>query len=1043
VIRRALAAAAVLACLTAFVPRSPAEAASKIAIAALGDAAPGNGVFAGPPFVSEPSAAGKGWIAFRAQVNGSTTESINAYNQLTGARTTVAVLGQVADPAIGKFKQFLGRPSINARGDVAFAAVITPPDDAPKPDPTAPIPPTPAGVFLWSEGSISVVAEPGLDTGFGILDLTTPVDVLTLESGIDIAERTPALNDAGDVAFVSATLDGTTQGGAIFVRRAGQSLTPVIRLGATYEGKTFEILGPPAINNTGTLAFRGFLDGATTLDGIFLLEGTTLSLLIRDGLVPATLPAPFTVDPIFEFGDVVALNDAGEVVCTAGPFFDNSDDASLASDGSPGVILLRPGSAPLLVGFPGQRVELGMEREGRVFELFLGPEDGSRTAAPAITPDGKVIFFATVNNGSSQAIFRVDPATPSVFPLVQFSGSRADAAPGGGTYLSAASSPAVDADGTIVFAAAIAGGTTSEALVWQPLAGRPLAVEVGDAVADPASGYFAGPAFFPPLLNDAGDVVFKSHLASGPSALGIFRFRAGALQPLVRVRDPAPLEGAPRFTNLIGDLSMNADGDVAFAATVEGRGRGIFATRGDTVRVVAMQNDELPADPVREGAFVRTITAGPSIDDSGAVVFRGVVQFQSILGPFAPDERQNCVFLADQSGLHVIAAQDQHSGAGLDFVGFRDPVIHNGRVTFRAFLGDGLSEGLFLLDDQGVRPLALEGQDIGEGTVDTLQGKGLIDDAGDVIFRARVDRGEPLPSGVLMRASGAGLQPLMRTESPGPDGGRIRSLGHVSLSNDGNVALRLGFEPFSGGVAGLFLTHADVPESYLRIGEGAAAGINGRITGFNQSISLNRDDRVALLATVGGGTARNAIFLAAPTTLRVARLAFRRGPSPFSLKATKPRDRVQFTAVLQPGSLPDPPPSSERPPARLARIRRKLVAVTVADSVGPLWSGIVQSADTRLRGRTLRMKRGASAASRIGALRVQFRKGAMRITVRSKPFDLSFSAGASLGRRYDSETGAAILEPPFIVRIDVGEDGGAASIDCAPPGDRRRFRCRG
>jgi hypothetical protein len=1052
VTRRALGISSPLAFLVALVLVTPAGAASKIAIAALADAAPGGGVFAGPPFVSEPSAAGRGWIAFRAQLIGRGTESINAYNQVTGARVSVAVVGQTINDRIGRFKQFLGRPTISANGDVAFVAEITPPDDAPKPDPTAPPPPTPAGVFLWSGGKLSVVAEPGLNTEVGILDLTTPVNLLTTESGIDIAERTPGLNDAGDVAFVSATLDGTTPRGAIFLRRAGQPLTAVVKLGSTYEGKTFQILGPPAINNAGLLAFRGFLEGAdNTLDGIFTLQGDTLALLIGDGVVPATLPAPFTVDPIFEFGDVVALNDAGEVVCTGGPFFDNSDDANLSGDGSPGVVLLRPGAAPLLVGFPGQRVELGLEREGRIFELTLGPEEGSRTAAPGLTPDGKVIFFATVNSGSSQAIFRVDPATPSVFPLTQFGGARAGTALGGGTYQSASSSPAVDADGSIVFAARIAGGTDSEELVWQPLAGEALAISIGDAVPDPGSGYFAGPALFPPLLNDAGDVVFKSHLASGPSSLGIFRYRsATALQAVVRVLDPSPLDGAPPFTNLVGDVSMDADGDIAFAATVAGRGRGIFATKDDTVRVVAMQGDELrPEDPRREGAFLRTIVSGPSLDDSGAVVFRGVVQFQSPFGPFVPDERQNCLFLADESGVHVIAAQDDDSGTTSSFVSFRDPVIRNNRILFRAFIGDSFTEGLFLLDGPDVRPVVVKGQNLGEGmALNTLQGKGLIDDTGNVFFKARVDLAEDETGGIVMKSSGAGLQPLMRTETRLRQGGRIQSLGRLSVSSDGNVALRLGFEPFSGGVPGLFLVHAGgPPETFLRNGEGAAAGINGRITSLNQSISVNRQDRAAFLASVGGGTAGNAIFLAAPSKVRVERLAFRRGPGPFSANAGQPRDRVRFTAVINPGDLPTPPPSSERKAAELVRARRKLVVVAVADSVGPLWSGIVQGNDTRLRGRTLRKKSTADANggtdSRIDALRVQFRKGDIRITVRSKPFDLTFNAGSSTDRRYDGDTGAAILVPPFMVRVDAGEDGGSQSIDCAPPGGHQRFHCGG
>ena len=215
-------------------------------------------MFAGPSFVGEPSAAGNGWIAFRAQVVGSTTEQIVVANLVTHQRSVVASAGGIVSKDIGKVKQFLGRPTVNAHGDVAFAAVITPPDGV-KVDPTAP---TPAGIFLYSQGVLSAVAAPGLDTGLGILDLTTQINVADDLSSIDIAERTPALNDNGDVAFVSATQTTTSSGGAIFLRRAGATLiTPMLKLNDAYGAGTFQVLGPPALNNSGTLAFHGFVDG--------------------------------------------------------------------------------------------------------------------------------------------------------------------------------------------------------------------------------------------------------------------------------------------------------------------------------------------------------------------------------------------------------------------------------------------------------------------------------------------------------------------------------------------------------------------------------------------------------------------------------------------------------------------------------------------------------------------------------------------------------------------------------------------------------------
>lgn len=1001
--------------------------ASKIAVAALGDPAPGGGVFVGPSFVSEPSAAGNGWVAFRTLVTDDPTpEVIVANNFVTRDRVVVARIGQTVSATVGRIKQFLGRPTINANGDVAFVATTTPPDDAP---PLGPLDPLPAGVFLWSrsQNRLEVIAAPGFDTGFGVLDLTTTVNLASTESGIDVAERTPALNDAGDVAFVSATLDGTRPGGAIFFAPAGGTLTALVKLGDDFQGGRFTILGPPALNNRRTLAFRGFLEGAVQLDGVFTFSGGLTTLLLRDGTAPPTLTAELVDGELFEFGDVVSLNDAGDVLCTAGELYDAEDLGSL--DGSPGVILIRAGGSPVLLAFPGQRVEL---LGGTISTIALSPDEGSRTAPPTFTPDGKVIVFAQVNDGSSQAILRIDPDAATIRPLVRLGGQRADATPLGGVYRSASSGPAVDAAGNLAFSARIDTSSTSEGLIWVPAGGGTSGADgiaIGDAVPAPGEGFVGGPAFFPPTLNDAGDVVFKSFVARGP-ALGLFRWRSGVLDAVVRVGDPAPGAETRPFTNLVGEPSLNAAGDVAFVGTVSGLGNGVFATRDGVLRKIAIGDDDLvPADPDRPGAFIKSVAASPSLSDSGEVVFRGVVQYESRFGFLFPDERENCVFLADASGIRVIAAEGQDSGAAARrFAGFRDPTIRGRAVLFRAPLQGGQT-GLFVRDDAGVRPIAVEGDDIAGLTLETLQGKGFADTTGDVFFKIKLagDRG------AVMQRSALGFASLVETGQRGPEGGRIRSLGRLGVSGNGHVALRIGFDALSGGVPGVFLVRDGDVRSYLRIGENGPATVGGRITSVSQSVAVNATDRMALLGTIGGGEARSAVLLAAPAALRVRQLAVKRGPGSLETNSTpRPRDRVRISAVVDPGLLPTS--SGEG----ATQLRRKQVTVSIADQRGRLWSGTVPAADTQLRGRTLARKRSAGA-SQIAGLKVRFtRRDGIRVEVRSKPFDLTFSAQGL--RRFD-DTGAVVLEPPLSVRVDVGEDGASAVLPCTPK--PRRFTCGG
>ena len=1037
---------------------SPALGASKVSVAALGDGAPGGGVFAGPSFVGEPSAAGNGWVAFRAQVEGKTTEQIVVRNMLTGQNSAAASIGGAVSKDIGTFKQFLGRPTVNARGDVAFAALIKPPDGA-KVDLSLP---PPGGIFLYSQGNITIIAAPNVDTGAGVLDLTTPINIGVTDA-IDVAERTPGLNDNGDVAFVASTVvNASTAPGfssAMFRRRAGQNLETVFKHddpNPSGDGK-FDILGPPALNNAGTLAFHATLSGLSApLDGVFTLEGSTLSLLMRDGAIlnGITQPIPFQVPG---FDDVVALNDQGDVTCTGGPPVDLSNTVTLNVDlESSGVILIPHGGAPILVGYPGQTVPEGKDTFV-VWSINLGPDAGSRVASPTFATGGKVVFFAQVNGGGSQQILIADPQGSSVQNLVSVGGSAATGStPAGGTYQSATSAPAVDATGALAFTARIENApTTSEAFVYLPIpqnSGTPLSIPIGDP-AENAQGIFAGPSFSPPQLNDSGDVIFKSFVAKGPTSLGIFRYRQGTTDALVRVGDPAPVPpgltcDTATFTNLLGDPSVNTSGDVAFAATVlcclkgkcGNQGRGLFVLRGGTVQALAMPNLDItlqspPPDKPRKEPSFRTLGTNPALDDSGAVAFRATLQYQSPFDPFS-SLKENGVYLIDDAGIHLLAWQGQDSGAGAPFFSFADPTIGNRSVVVRAVIGtvpDG-PKGFFVVDGSGPRPVAVEGTNVDGMTFMALRGGGRArsDAAGDVIFQAALDND---PGVTVLRWTANAFERIARVGDTGPQGGLIRSIAQPGVASTGSVAFRLSFQPLTGGVAGLFLAQGGTLQPFLRIGEGGGDGVDGRITGINKSIALNSLDQTALLATVGGGKSRSAILLATPAKLSVGRLAFKRGPGPLAQNGSpKPKDQIQFSAVLKPGKLPRAAADKK------AKLRRVAMTVAVGDMKGNLWTVNVASADVKVRGRTLVAKAGKNAKT-LRSLRIRVAAdGTLRVAARSALMNLSDPGNASAGHNFDG-TGAVVLAPPFNVRVDVGGDGGTALVNCQPK--PRRFRCGG
>src|SRR5438128_1032991 len=528
-----------------------AWATSKAKVAAIGDAAPGGGVFVGPGFVAGPTAAGNGWIAFRGQVSGGTSSETIVAAHLTPpvSRAQVASIGQTAPSGNGyeacavKLKQFVGHPVVNASGEVAFIALLTPPPDKSRSSGSARGPAL-AGLFALRGGQLVAVACSGEEVGGRTLDLTAVLD-LASDPSSDVADRSPGMNDAGDVAFLAGYVDalGFPNGGAILLAPRAGGMTRLVRIDDPFASGRLQALGPPVLNNRGILVFHAL--STTTepsdhgmLDGVFAVDatGANLRVLVRNGIAPSPAGQPLT-----EFQDAVALDDDGDVAFLAGPL---SDDTNPSDEGSPGVLVLRGGVVSLLA-YPGQL--LG---PGKVTGVALGPAGGGTLAAPSIGPDGTVAFFASLE-GNAEVIART--AGRGALPLVYTGGNGADASPVGGLYGGAESPPALDAAGGIVFLARIVNGQSSEAIVYRAADGRTSPIALGEAAPQQSPGFFAGQPFSAAHLNDAGDVVFRAYVARGPDSIGIFRARSARIdaehgipiEAVLRAGDASP--GSPPF----------------------------------------------------------------------------------------------------------------------------------------------------------------------------------------------------------------------------------------------------------------------------------------------------------------------------------------------------------------------------------------------------------------------------------------------------------------------------------------------------------------
>ena len=985
---------------------SRATAASKLKIAATGDPAPGGGVFAGPSVSGWPTAAGNGWIAFRGKiVGGNTSEAIIATRE-AAPRTTVQVAskGQSA-PGGGTFRQFFGRPAVNARGDVAFFALV---DDPNLPD--DPALPVPAGVFFYRAATrdIAAIARSRQATDAGVLDIAKSLDPDADPEAIDLPQRAPALNDLGDVAFLSAlvpTLD--TPPGAIFLRPSGGDLGPVLRIGDPFDGGLFLRVGPPALNNTGLLAFHGVITtsddpNGSGKDGIFTLPlGADVALLAAEGQrVSTPLHAK---EHLTTFADPIAVNDHGDVAFLTGLLS--------AGDGTTGVVLFHAGMF-WPVGYPGQVFERSCDPSqppprGRVIDSVLSAAGGSVPAAPAVSPDGTVTFFVSLDDGS-EAIVRSDGT--SACALAKLGGTDADPAPTGGVYAAAGSAPAVDAVGGLAFLARISGGSTIEAIVYRPDSGAESPVVVGQATPD--RGFLAGPPFSQPAITDAGDVVFRAFVAGGPSSVGIFRAHDGRIDPVIRTGDPSPPSGLP-FFDLVGGPSVNAAGTVAFAAVVAGQGPGIYVIGPGVSRAIR------PGDLGPQGMTFLSFGLTPTVNDAGMVAFRAVAQLPA-------GGRQDGIFLAGPSDIRLLAAAGRPSPAGPNFLKMRDPVVTEvPSVFFNAPLGADfvIGNGLFFtrFRDGGATidtvSVAIEGRtSLTDGTLVTnITSAPAVDAVGDVAFGVRRSAppaaGSSLPrdlGAAILRRTQTGIGLVVARGMPGPMGGTFKGFGQPVMGDAGHVAFLGSFIPRNPATPGFFLASEAGIEPYVLFGEKTPVG--GRFQSFGTRPVANVHDELAFIGNVAGGEARQGIFLASPTRLAADLVV--------KLSGGRARDRVRLRGFLRLGRI-----TNGVAPARDG------VTLTLGDASGRvLWSSDVPASALARHGNRFEpdLDRSQTLRRQLRTLRLRVGRGSVRVAAQSQVLDLT-------------ERGTRPPVTPLSLTVQIGDDSGTAITPCRL--GRRGGRC--
>ena len=211
-------------------------------VAVTGGAAPGvpSGVLAS---VDAPSLNDRGDVAFLATVRRG-RESLEAIYVASAGKLRKVVAQGDAAPAGGVFAGF-GAPVVNAKGIVAFAAVVEGPA-------------VPGGLFVSEDGKIRMVLGAGDDAPIG---------------GIfaKLSERI-AFNDTGAIAFNAVLKRGPVAAGIFVVE--GDRVRKVAALGDPAPGGgVFSYLGLwPALSATGTVGFVASVDHGPAPIGVFTAD---------------------------------------------------------------------------------------------------------------------------------------------------------------------------------------------------------------------------------------------------------------------------------------------------------------------------------------------------------------------------------------------------------------------------------------------------------------------------------------------------------------------------------------------------------------------------------------------------------------------------------------------------------------------------------------------------------------------------------------------------------------------------------------------------
>jgi hypothetical protein len=323
------------------------------AVAVAATPAPGGGQFDRFGIEMQPAPApvnAGGDVAFFARLMRSAAGEA-LFLSRDGKTVVVANAGAPA-PGGGTLSGFTEHPApaLNKAGTVAFAATI---DGGRSTD----------AVLTWARGRLASVAQSG-------------VKAPDIAGGVFFDFGRPAINDAGDVAFLTTIRHGHEMLDAVYVNAKGKLAKIVAAGDAAPDGGVFSAIAAPVLNNRGVVAFAALVEQGQRPAGIFVATDGALRRAVGagdaapDGGIYARLSENIGID---DAGHIAFTAFLGQTATRAGIFLAGEHDVKRA--------------AALGTAAPG------------------GGRFASFGDTPSLAPDGKLAFIAAIDgaNGSTGA----------------------------------------------------------------------------------------------------------------------------------------------------------------------------------------------------------------------------------------------------------------------------------------------------------------------------------------------------------------------------------------------------------------------------------------------------------------------------------------------------------------------------------------------------------------------------------------------------------------------------------------------------------------